>query len=91
MKLARMNAFDVQVATRLELKPPARDRVRRIPSGWILVRRVAWVGLALFFTAGFAFGLSVYGGRSALDPGPFHACILFFAWCALLLGPTWDA
>jgi hypothetical protein len=91
MKLARMNAYDLQVATRLELRPPARDSVRRIPSGWILLRRVAWVALALFFTSGFAVGFSVYGGRSALDPAPFHACTLFFAWCALLLGSTWDA
>ncbi len=91
MKLARMNAFDVHVATRLEARPPARDRVRRPPVGLILLRQLSWVVLALFLTAGLALGLRVFAGRSALDPGTFHACTLFFAWCAILLGSTWNA
>jgi hypothetical protein len=47
--------------------------------------------LALFFTAGFAVALSLFTGRAALDPGPLHACFLFFAWCVILFGSTGNA
>jgi hypothetical protein len=30
-------------------------------------------------------------GRSALEPGPLHACILFLTWSAILLGSLWNA
>ncbi len=91
MKIARMNTYDVSVATRLIARPHARHRVRRLPIGLILLGQVAWVGLALFFTAGFAVGLYLFAGRSPLDPGPLHACALFFAWSAILLGSSWNA
>jgi hypothetical protein len=91
MKTARVNTWDVNVATRLIAKPQARHRVRRLPIGWILLDQVAWVGLALFFTAGFAVALNLFAGRSPLDPGPCHACVLFFAWSAILLGSSWNA
>jgi hypothetical protein len=91
MKIARMNTHDVNVATRLMARPQARHRVRRLPIGLILFRPVAWIGLAMFLTAGFAVALSLFAGRSALDPGPLHACVLFFGWCAILLASTWNA
>ena len=88
MKNTRMNTYDVHVARPLMARPSARYRVRRPPVGLILLRQLPWVGLALFLTAAYAVGLSVFAGRSALDPGPLHACIWFFAWCALLLGSS---
>jgi hypothetical protein len=71
--------------------PQAGHRVPRLPIGLILLGQVAWVGLALFLTAGFAVGVSLFAGRSALDPGPRHACGLFFAWCVILIGSTQNA
>jgi hypothetical protein len=91
MKNARMNTYDVNVATRLMARPQTRHRVRRLPVGLILLGQVAWIGLALFLTAGFAVGVDLFTGRSALDPNPLHACALFFVWCAILLGSTWNA
>jgi len=72
-------------------RPEARRRVRRHPIGLIVLGQVAWVGVALFLTAGFAVGVTLFTGRSALDLGPLHACVLFFAWSAILLGSTWNA
>jgi len=86
-----MNTYDANVATRLMARPQARRRVRRLPIGLILLGQGAWVGLALFFTAGFAVGVSLFTGRSALDPGPLNACVLFFTWSAILLRSTWNA
>ncbi len=74
MKIARMNTNDVRVATRLIAMPHAPHQVRRFPIGLILLGQVARVGLALFFTAGFAAGLSLIAGQSPLDPGPLLAC-----------------
>ena len=91
MKLARMETHDVQVVTPLIAKPPARFQVHRTRVGLILLRQVSWVGLALFLTAGLAVGLNAFAGRSAFDSGPLHACTLFFAWCAILLGSSWNA
>ena len=56
-----------------------------------MLSQFAWVSLALFFTAGFAAALSLFAGRSALDPVPLRACALFFAWCVLLFMSTWNA
>jgi hypothetical protein len=47
--------------------------------------------LAIFLTAGYAVGLSLFARQSALDAGPLHACALFFAWCVVLLGSARNA
>jgi hypothetical protein len=91
ISLARMDTQDVQGITRPIAKPPARCRVCLPPVGFILLRQVLWVGLALFLTAGFAVSVSVFAGRSALDEGPCHACALFFVWCVILLGSSSNA
>jgi hypothetical protein len=91
MKTTGISICNFDVATRLIARPQARHRVRRLPIGWILLDKVAWVGLALFFTVGFAVALNLFAGRSPLDPGPCHACVLFFAWSAILLGSSWNA
>jgi hypothetical protein len=91
MNFARMNTHNADVATRLTARPQDRDRVRRCPIGLILLGQVAWVGLALFLTAGFAVALNLFAGRSALARGPFDACVFFFAWCAILFGTTCNA
>jgi hypothetical protein len=72
-------------------RPQARYPVCRPPFGLILLGQVAWVGLALSLTAGFAVGQSLVAGRPALDPGSVHACALFFAWSAMLLGSSWNS
>ena len=84
MNIARMNTNNVNIAARLTATRQARHRDRRLPIGSILLNHVAWVGLALLFTAGFAVALSVFAGRSALDPGPARASPLIFAWCLIL-------
>jgi hypothetical protein len=91
MKVARVSTYNVSAATRLIARPHARHQVRRLPIGLILLNQVASVSLALFFTAGFAVGLKLYTGRSPLDPGPLHACALFFAWSAMLVRSSWNA
>jgi hypothetical protein len=79
------------VATRIVARPKARHGVCRLPIGLILLGQLAWVGLALFLTAGFAVGVDLFTGRSAIDPGSLRACAWFFAWSAILLGSTWNA
>ena len=86
-----MNTSNVNVARRLTARPHAGHRVRRRPIGLILLGEIAQVGLALFLTAGLAVALSVFAGRSAIDPGPLQACAFFFAWCVILFGSTCNA
>ena len=56
-----------------------------------LLSQAAWIGLALFVTSAFAVAVSLFTGRPALEPGPLQACSLFFTWCVILLGSTWNA
>jgi hypothetical protein len=91
MGLDRIHTYDARKARRHITRPRARHGLRRFQIGSILLRQAGCVGLALFVTAGFALGLSLYAGRSALDPGPSAACAWFFAWCVILLGSTSNA
>jgi hypothetical protein len=91
MTLTRLNTSDVKVASRLVDQPQDGRQVLRRPIGWVLLGHIAWVGLALFLTAGFAVALSLFTGRSAMDPGPLHTCVFFFAWCVISLGSTCNA
>jgi hypothetical protein len=91
MSLTRLNTSDVNVATRLVNRPQDGRQVHRRQIGWVLLGQIAWVGLALFVTAGFAVALSLFTGRSAMDPGPLHACAFFFVWCVMSLGSTCNA
>jgi hypothetical protein len=91
MSIARMNTFDINLATRLAARPRARHRVRRHPIGMILLGQAAWIGLALFLTSAFAVAVSLFTGRHALEPGPLQACSLVFVWCVILFGSAWNA
>lgn len=91
MKTARVHVYRFHNPAQLIARPQARIRGSRFAFGFTLLTQLTWVGLALFLTAGFAAALSLFAGRSALDPGPLCACALFFAWCVLLFMSTWNA
>jgi hypothetical protein len=91
MKTAPLKIYKFHNPTRLMARPQARRWGRRLSIGFILLNQFAWVGLALFLTAGFAAALSLFAGRSALDAGPLRACALFFAWCVMFFVSTWNA
>jgi hypothetical protein len=91
MSIDKMNMHNVTIAARLMTRQRPRHLFRRFPIRFILFGQVAWVGLALVLTAGFGIALRLFAGRSALDPGPLHACALFFVWCMILLGSTSNA
>jgi hypothetical protein len=91
IKTARVKIYKFHNRPRLIARPQARLWGRRFPIGFALLYQFASVALALFLTAGFAVALSLFAGRSALDPGPLRACALFFTWCVMLFMPTWNA
>src|SRR4051794_13137754 len=63
------------------LVPPAEHRAPARRPGWALLAAAVRLGLALSLTAAFASGLSLYWGRSALEPVAQRAGAWFFGWC----------
>ena len=64
MSINRMNTNNVNIATRFRAGPAGPTPGPSTPDRIDPVNHVAWVGLALFFTAGFAVALSVFAGQS---------------------------
>jgi hypothetical protein len=80
MNTARVHVYRFHKPAQLMARPRARVRWRPPSIGFAVLGHFAWASLALFLIAGFAVPLSLFAGRSALDPGPLRACALFFAW-----------
>jgi hypothetical protein len=91
MSTAPVKNYKIHHPTRLMGKTHIRLPAHRLSIGFNLLNQCACVGLALFLTLGFAVSLSLFAGRSALDPGPISACAWFFTWCITLFVTTWNA